>query len=104
MKHAAVRDEDIYAQVVDYSNDYPNGVSASHGEVNYKELKSGSIKVNGRDVPTASLSSYAKAKVIAEELKDRISKGKFLLGEPVSLIPSAESGVSFKPLKERPIE
>jgi len=104
VKHTAVKDEDIYAQVVDYSNDYPNGISGSHGEVNYKELKSGSIKVNAKDVPTASLSSYAKAKVIAEELKDEISKGKFLLGEPVSLIPSAESGVSFKPLKERPIE
>lgn len=104
VKYTAVKDEDIYTQIVDYSNDYPNGISVSHGEVNYKQLKSGSIKVKGKDVPTASLSSYAKAKVIAEELKEWISKGKFLLGEPVSLLPSVESGISFKPLKERPIE
>ena len=99
---AAVRDEDIYTQIVDYSSDYPNGIANSLGEVSYKQLKSGSIKVKGRDVPTASLSSYAKARVIAQELKESISSGRFLLGEPVSLLPSSDSGSSFKPLKERP--
>lgn len=103
IKHTAVRDEEIYAQIVDYSHDYPQGVSNSLGEVNYKQLKSGTIKVRGRDVPTASLSSYAKAKVIAEQLKDWILRGKFLLNEPVKLLPPAESGITFKPLKERPI-
>lgn len=103
IKHTAVRDEEIYTQVVDYSHDYPQGVSNSLGEVNYKQLKSGTIKVQGREVPTASLSSYSNAKVIAEQLKDWILKGKFLLSEPVKLLPSAESGISFKSLKERPI-
>jgi len=104
VRHTAVRDEDIYAQIVDYSNDYPNGISNSLGEVNYKELKSGTIKVKGKEVPTASLSSYSGAKDIALELKERIQKGKFLLGEPVQLLPSADSGIKFKPLKERAIE
>lgn len=104
IKHTAVRDEEIYTQVVDYSHDYPQGVSNSLGEVNYKQLKSGTIKVQGREVPTASLSSYSNAKVIAEQLKDWILKGKFLLSEPVKLLPSAESGISFKSLKERPFE
>jgi uncharacterized protein (DUF39 family) len=76
----------------------------SLGEVNYSQLKSGSIKIKGKEVPTASLSSYAKARTIAEVLKERISRGKFLLTEPVGLLPSAESGISFKPLKERPIQ
>ncbi|NQT95188.1 MAG: hypothetical protein HQ572_01945, partial [Candidatus Omnitrophica bacterium] len=104
IKYTAVKDEEIFTQIVDYSNDYPNGISNSLGEVNYKQLKTGAINIKGKDVPTASLSSYAKAKVIAEELKEKISKGKFLLGEPVAPIPSADSGLSFKPLKERPIE
>lgn len=104
LRYTAVKDEDIYAQIVDYSNDYPNGVSNSFGEVNYKELKRGSIKIKGKDVPTASLSSYSKAKIIAEELKESIAKGNFFLGEPVKLLPSADSGIGFKPLKERPIK
>ncbi|TSA55693.1 hypothetical protein D4R42_05160 [bacterium] len=103
LQYTAVKDEDIYAQIVDYSNDYPNGIASSLGEVNYEQLKSGSIKLKGKDVPTASLSSYAKAKVIAEELKELILKGRFFLGEPVALLPSADSGISFRPLKERPI-
>lgn len=103
-KYTAVKDEAIYAKIVDYSHDYPNGVSRALGEVNYKELRSGSIKIRGKDVPTASLSSYAKAREIAEILKGWILKGNFLLTEPVALLPSVESGVTFKPLKERPIK
>jgi L-aspartate semialdehyde sulfurtransferase len=103
LSYAAVRDEDIYTQIVDYSNDYPNGIANSLGEVNYKQLKSGSISVKGKEVPTASLSSYTKARAIAQELKKEISDGKFYLGEPVSLLPSTDSNISFKPLKERPI-
>ena len=103
IKYTAVKDEDIYTQIIDYSHDYPNMISNSLGEVNYKQLKSGVIKVQEKNVPTASLSSYSKAKAIAEELKDWILKEKFLLSEPVQLLPSMESGISFKPLKERPI-
>ena len=104
VKYTAVKDEEIYAKIVDYSHDYPNGESRSLGEVNYKELRSGAIKIKGKKVPTASLSSYAKAREIAEELKKRILKKKFFLTEPVTLLPSAESGITFKPLKERPIK
>jgi uncharacterized protein (DUF39 family) len=104
IKYTAVKDEDIYAQVVDYSNDYPNCISNSLAEVNYKQLKSGSIKIKNKDIPTASLSSYPKAKVIAEELKQRILKRRFLLSEPARLLPSSDSGISFKSLKERPLK
>ncbi len=104
VKFTAVKDEQIFTKVVDYSQDYPKGESRFLGEVNYKELRSGSIKVKGKDVPTASLSSYAKAREIAETLKSWISNGKFTLSEPVSLLPSAESGTTLKPLKERPIK
>jgi uncharacterized protein (DUF39 family) len=101
-RSAGVSDEEIVTQIVDYSNDYPQGIAKSYGEVNYKELKSGKIKIDGKEIKTSSLSSYPKAVKIAETLKEWILKKKFLLGEPQSLIPSADSGVTFKPLKEKP--
>ncbi len=103
LKHATVTDEDIVAQVVDYSEAYPNCVPGSLGEVNYAQLKSGSITVNGKQVPTAGLSSYARAREVANILKDWIKDGSFLLSEPVAPQPAVDSGVRFKPLPERPI-
>jgi uncharacterized protein (DUF39 family) len=102
-KFAALKDEELYAQVVDYSSDYPQVVAGSLGEVTYAQLKSGKINVRGSQVPTGALSSYSKAKEIAEELKHWISKGDFQLSEPVAALPGAESGYTFKLLKERPI-
>ena len=104
VKYTAVRDEDIYAQVVDYSKDYPSGISASYGEVNYKQLKSGSIEIKKKKVPTSSLSSYPKAIEIAGILKKWIKDKKFYLAEPVQGIPGPESGIKFKPLNERPVK
>ncbi len=101
--YAAAKDEDIYAQVVDYSNDYPQALPRSLGEVNYAQLKSGKIVVEGKEVPTGALSSYSRSKEIAEELKSWIQKGDFMLSEPVAGLPGAESGYKVKPLKERPI-
>ncbi|MFA5101203.1 MAG: homocysteine biosynthesis protein, partial [Candidatus Omnitrophota bacterium] len=100
---AAVRDEDIFAQVVDYGHDYPQGVARSLGQVTYAQLKSGKIEVQGREVPTGGLSSYSRAKDIAEELKSWIARGEFMLTEPVAPLPGVESGYVFRPLKERPL-
>ena len=88
VRYTAVKDEDIYAQVYDYGVDYPSGISKSIGEVSYKELRSGKIKLDGRIIPTAPMSSYYKAREIANILKDWIEKGKFLLGEPQQFLPS----------------
>jgi len=104
IKYAAIKDEEIYTQIVDYSSSYPHMIPGSLGEVNYSQLKSGKIVVQGKDVPTGNLSSYSKAREIAEELKSWIKKGDFLLTEPVAALPGQESGYTFKPLKERPIE
>jgi len=103
-QYTAVRDEDIWTKIVDYSDAYPNCIPETLGEANYKQLKSGKITVDGKDVVTAPLSSYARAREIASTLKDWISKGEFLLTEPVAPIPGAESGLAFRPLKERPVE
>jgi uncharacterized protein (DUF39 family) len=103
LRHTAVRDEDIVAQVVDYSEAYPNCIPGSLSEVTYAQLKSGSISVNGKKVPTAGLSSYVRAKDVAGILKDWVETGSFFLSEPVEQLPSVDSGLRFKPLQERPI-
>ena len=103
LNHTAVKDEDIVAQVVDYSEAYPNCVPGSLGEVSYAQLKSGSITVNDKKVPTAGLSSYARAREVSSILKDWIAAGSFQLSETVAPLPSVDSGVKFKLLPERPI-
>lgn len=98
-----VKDEDIVTQIVDYSQAYPHMQPGNLGEVNYKQLRGGSITVNGKQVPTGGISSYAMAREIAQLLKGWIKKGAFLLSEPVAGIPSADSGVGCKLLNERPL-
>ncbi len=90
-RFTAVKDEDIYTQIYDYSMDYPKGVSKSLAEVSYKDLRSGTIIIDGKKVITAPLSSYYKARLIANTLKEWIESGKFLLGEPQQILPSVES-------------
>lgn len=104
LQYTAARDEEIWAQVMDYSEAYPQLIPGSLGEVNYSQLKSGKITVQGKEVPTSGLSSYARAKEIAQILKNWIKTEKFLLTEVAELLPSADSGIVFKPLKERPIK
>jgi len=104
LRYTAVKDKDIYAPIVDYSEAYPQVKPGALGEVSYEQLKSGKIVVQDKEVPTAPLSSYTKAVEIAEILKDWIKQGRFLLTEPVASLPGPESGLTFKLLKERPIE
>ncbi|MFC1949139.1 homocysteine biosynthesis protein [Chloroflexota bacterium] len=104
LEYTTVTDRDIFAQVIDYSDAYPQLKPDVVAEVSYAELKSGKIKIKGKDVPTASLSSYSRAVEIANTLKEWINSGEFLLTEPVAPLPGVESGVTFKPLKERAIE
>ena len=103
LNYTAVTDKDIVAQVVDYSEAYPNCVPGSLGEVTYAQLKSGSITVKGKKVPTAGLSSYSRAREVANTLKNWVVEGSFLLSEPVAPLPSVDSGIKFKPLQDRPI-
>ncbi|MFC2005510.1 homocysteine biosynthesis protein [Chloroflexota bacterium] len=104
LQYSTVTDANIIASVIDYSQAYPQMKPDIVGEVSYAQLKSGKILIEGKEVPTASLSSYPRAVEIAAILKEWIVSGKFLLTEPVAPIPGVESGISFKPLKERPIE
>jgi uncharacterized protein (DUF39 family) len=86
-RFAAVKDEDIYTQIIDFGNDYPQGAAESCGEVNYQGLKSGQVVFNGKAVPTVPLSSYLRAREIATILKAWIQEGRFTLGAPQQTLP-----------------
>lgn len=81
LRFTAVRDKNIYTTIYDYS--YPSRDHPVLGEVNYEELRSGFIKVNGTDVPTRPISSYQKARKISASLKEWIEKGHFFIQEPI---------------------
>ncbi len=83
-----ISDEDLFTRVVDYGNDYPNGVNRSLGKVSYAQLKSGEITVKGEKVPTVPLSSTVRAREIAETLRQWIREGRFFLGEAQEPLPS----------------
>ncbi len=87
-RYAAVSDDQIMTQIVDYGHDYPNGISKNYGYVSYAQLKSGSIVFNGNEIPTVPLSSMVKAREIADILKDWIKAGRFQLGEPQFTLPA----------------
>lgn len=94
-------DEDYWAQVVDYGTDYPNRNPVSLCEVNYAQLKSGKITINGKEVPTFPISSYPKAQEIANLLKEWILSGGFLLTNPVAPLPGVESDIKLNTLEVR---
>jgi len=93
-----VADADILAPVVDYSSAYPERQPDILAHVNYAQLKSGAIEVNGKSIPTTPLSSYPRAKEIAESLKEWIANAKFELTSPVARLPGADSAMTMKPM------
>jgi uncharacterized protein (DUF39 family) len=103
-QYTAVKNQDLWCQVVDYGKNYPNNLPGSLGEVNYAQLFSGEIEVQGKKIPTAPISSYSIAREIAGTLKEWIKKGDFELTQPVQCIPGPESGITFKSMKERLVE
>jgi uncharacterized protein (DUF39 family) len=94
----ALTDADLWATVFDY------GVAArsrpSLGRVTYAELRSGTIEIEGRKVPTGPISSRAKARIIAETLKSWVAERRWTLTAPLAPLPGpGEQGQ--KPLEIR---
>jgi uncharacterized protein (DUF39 family) len=88
-RYTAVKDDDIFTQVYDYGMEYPKGDTLKVvAEVCYKDLRSGSVLINGKPVATAPMTSYFKSREIANLLKEWIERGDFLLGEPQFCLPS----------------
>jgi len=89
-RYTGVSDDELFAQIIDYGNDYPKGEAKSLGQVSYAELKSGTIRFKGKDVPSVPVSSHLRALEIANILKGLIEKGDFYLTEPKVMIPTVK--------------
>lgn len=96
LEETTVRDRDIYAQVIDYSRDYPQKTGKVIASVNYEELKTGKVIIEGREIETGALSSYSMAREIAGLLKDEITKGDFLITKPITPLPNDQTMKSLE--------
>lgn len=96
-RRTGVADADIETAVLDYS--VPHRSRPVLRRVNYAELKSGSIELAGKTVPTSPLSSYHRAARVAAALKGWIERGEFRLSEAVEPLPRHGGP---KPMAQRP--
>lgn len=99
--YTAVRDEDIFCPVVDYAEGYPYKKPIDLGYVNYRDLKSGRVEINGKQVVSTPQSSYPRARKIARTLQEWIRQGSFELTQPVAQLPQADAEIDFKSIPER---
>ncbi|KSV16137.1 hypothetical protein DA01_08630 [Dehalococcoides mccartyi] len=103
LQSTLVTDDDIVGTVIDYSYAYPNLRPGAVAEVTYAQLRSGSVDINGKNIPTASLCSYSRAREIAVKLKNWVEQGKFEITSPVAPLPGIDSGLKVRPFNERPL-
>lgn len=92
---ASIRDEEVVTDIVDYG--IPRRDKGAIRDTNYKELKSGRVDINGRDVKVTSLSSLKTAHKITETLKSWIEDASFYLSQHVEKLPT---DTVFKPMKQ----
>lgn len=92
IKHCAVNDQEIVAPVVDFA--IPRRVRPTFGLVNYAQLKSGTINIEGKTVRVAPLASISRSRQVAQELKQWIKTGQFTLTEPVVSLPKNRDFIS----------
>jgi len=92
-KRVSINNSQIQTSVLDYGT----VGQPKLGQVTYEQLRSVEIEVNGQKIRTAPVASLAKAREIADILKEQIKKGEFLLQEPIQMFPT---NTSLKPLIE----
>jgi uncharacterized protein (DUF39 family) len=88
VRAAAVRDEDISVDLIDYG--VPSRSRPLIRTVTYAELRSGTVEINGEDVRTSSLSSFRRARKVAQELKRWVETGTMQLALPTRPIDPAK--------------
>ncbi len=98
-RFVTVRDREIKTTLLDYG--VPGRSRPTLKVVDYEELKSGFVELNGRKVRTAPLSSIFKARRIAVTLKEWIERGEFLLQEPAAPLPA---DATVKPLDVKELD
>lgn len=86
MVHLAVRNKDIQTYIYDY------GIQRREKPiiqmVNYEELQSGKVLINGKKVKTIPISSLSISIRIMKVLKEWIVHGGFYLQEPIQMLPN----------------
>jgi uncharacterized protein (DUF39 family)/CBS domain-containing protein len=97
-RFTAVRNEQIETQIIDFG--VPRRERPVVRTVNYAELISGKVEINGEEVRVSPLSSFYMSEKIMKDLKKLIEKGEFYLSAPVDRIPQKEV---FKPMRQREI-
>jgi len=95
-KTASLPDSQIFTELLDYGA--PSRSRPVLAKVSYAELKSGTVRVKGKETPSSPMSSFKQAMEIAETLKSWIMKGKFTLSKPVELLPRKRT---IRPLEIR---
>jgi uncharacterized protein (DUF39 family) len=101
MRSVSIRDDQIFAPLLDYAVQSRNRKPIR--EINYADLRSGSIEFQGRQVKTSSLSSYYKARIIAGRLKKWIEKGEFTLTQPVAPMPKERAQKTLEVLSKEDV-
>jgi len=93
-KKVSISNRQIETSVLDYGT----AGMPKLGQVNYEELRSGTIKIHGKNIRTAPVSSLSKARKIAGELKKSLLNGTFEISQPVQVFPK---NTSLKQLEEK---
>ncbi len=94
----ALTDADLTATVFDYG--VQRRSRPSPGRVTYEQLRTGTIEIDGKTVPTGPISSLKTARRIASTLKAWILENRFLLSAPLRPLPGPGTS-AFKPLEIR---
>jgi uncharacterized protein (DUF39 family) len=92
-RRVSINNSQIETSVLDYGT----VGTPKLGQVTYEQLRSGTIKVKGKNIRTAPVASLATARRIADILKKQIQDGGFLVQEPVQMFPT---NTSLKGLQE----
>ncbi len=101
VEYVRVSDADIYATIYDYGVQSRN--KPALGRITYQELRSGEITLRGKRIPAASISSYSKAREIANVLKKWIKEGQFYLQEPIEGLTLERKVQSLEVVREEEI-
>ncbi|GAB1451180.1 hypothetical protein MASR2M47_12360 [Draconibacterium sp.] len=91
-KRVSINNSQIETTVLDYGTEG----TPKLGQVNYEELRSGTIKIAGKEISTAPVSNLEKARKIADELKKWLQNGDFEISKPVQMFPKNTSLKSLK--------
>jgi uncharacterized protein (DUF39 family)/predicted transcriptional regulator len=100
VRATAVRDEDISVDLIDYG--VPSRTRPLIRKVTYAELRSGSVEVNGEMVRTSSLSSYRRARAVAQELAEWVRKGSMTLALPTRSIDTTRAAKPMHQISKGP--